>query len=495
MTGAVMIVGASSGAGKSTVSAALCRAWARQHRDVVPFKAQNLSNHAAVTADGGEVGRAQALQARAAGVEVDRRMNPVLLKPAPEARAHLVVLGQEVMGSDARGQGLTAAELRPVVLQALTELRTEHDWVVLEGAGAAAEINLLDRDMVNLPLAAAAGVPAVLVVDIDRGGGFASAYGTIALLPERLRHCLVGLVFNRFRGDPALLDRGIAELALWTGVPVLGVLPHLGEEPMLGVEDSLDLGAAFESSRQCGPAPVRVAVVRLPHLANPSDIDPLVLEPDVVLRWATHPRDLVEADLVILPGSRATAEDLAWLRRQGLAEALRTTSASVLGLCGGYQMLGTWIEDEVESGLGVLEGLGLLDVRTVFAEPKVVQRSAGRGEGRTIAGYEIRWGRPCVGADPWLEVDGEAEGAQSTDRRVRGTSLHGLLDNDDFRAALLSEIAEARGRQYTPTPTAYQDAVEAHLDRLADWLTAHVDLARLTTLASDAVTVGWEPGW
>ncbi|MGB7450337.1 MAG: cobyric acid synthase [Ornithinimicrobium sp.] len=490
-----MVVGASSGAGKSTVSAALCRAWARQQRDVVPFKAQNMSNHAAVTLDGGEVGRAQALQARAAGVDIERRMNPVLLKPAPGSRAHLVVLGEEVSATDAWGYGVKAQDLRPVVLQALAELRTEHDWVVLEGAGGAAEINLLDRDLVNLPLAAAAGVPAVLVVDIDRGGAFASAYGTIALLPERLRDQLVGVVFNRFRGDPSLLDGGIAELSLWTGVPVLGVLPHLGEEPMLGAEDSLDLTSVGQAGAASGQHPLRVAVVALPHLANPSDVDPLVLEPDVMLRWASHPRDLGGADLVILPGSRATVSDLAWLRSRGLAEALRSTSAWVLGLCGGYQMLGTQIEDDLESGQGEIAGLGLLDVCTVFAAPKVVQRSTGSADGHPVEGYQIRWGRPRGGARPWLELDGVAEGARSADGRVHGTSLHGLMDNDEFRATFLARVAEQRDRRFTPAPTAYGDALDAHLDRLADWLSAHVDLGRVSALADQAVTPGWEPGW
>jgi adenosylcobyric acid synthase len=338
-------------------------------------------------------------------------------------------------------------------------------------------------------------VPAVLVVDIDRGGAFASAYGTIALLPERLRERLVGVVFNRFRGDPSLLDAGIAELSLWTGVPVLGVLPHLGEEPMLGAEDSLDLASIGDAGTDHGERPLRVAVVRLPHLANPSDIDPLVLEPDISLRWAGHPRDLAEVDLIILPGSRATVSDLAWLRRRGLDQALSSTPAWVLGLCGGYQMLGTTIEDDMESGQGEIAGLGLLDVRTVFRPPKVVQRSTGTSGGHRVEGYEIRWGRPVGGARPWLELDGVAEGAQNLDGRVRGTSLHGLLDNDAFRAAFLGEVAEERGRQFTPAPTSYDEALEAHLDRLADWLGAHVDLARVSEMAGQAVAVGWEPGW
>jgi adenosylcobyric acid synthase len=507
----LLVVGATSGAGKSTIVSALCRAWSDRGLDVVPFKAQNMSNHAAVTPDGGEIGRAQAMQALAARVETDRRMNPVLLKPAG-GRSHVVVLGDEVASTDAAGYGTVAAGLRATVLDALTGLRREHDWVVAEGAGGAAEINLLDRDLVNLPLAAAAGLPAVLVVDIDRGGAFASAYGTLALLPDRLRATVRGIVLNSFRGDASLLAGGIAELERRTGVPVLGVLPHLGGEPMLGVEDYLDLGATFAepppvpsrrvdaptrpsgSARVGADAPLRVAVVRLPHLANPADLDPLVLEPSVALRWATAPHDLLDADLVVLPGSRATVTDLAWLRSRGLDDAIAAGRTPVLGICAGYQMLGRVIHDDLESGAGTVAGLGLLPVVTTFARPKTVRRS-GRG-------YEIRWGRPVVDAaapdTAWLTGDGdgaEPEGCRSADGRVRGTSRHGLLDDDDVRRELLSEVADRSGRSFTPAPLGFAAARDAHLDRLARWLEAHVDVEHLRALASGAVAPDEAPGW
>lgn len=484
---------------------ALCRSWSDRGLDVVPFKAQNMSNHSAVTPDGGEIGRAQAMQALAARVETDRRMNPVLLKPS-QGRSHVVVLGEEVdphRPVDARGYGAVAASLRDTVLDALTGLRREHAWVVAEGAGGAAEINLLDRDLVNLPLAAAAGLPAVLVADIDRGGAFAAAYGTLALLPDRLRETVRGIVLNRFRGDASLLDDGIAELERRTGVPVLGVLPHLGEERMLAVEDSLDLdapsGAPLAAARGdtvAGP-PLRVAVVRLPHLANPADLDPLVLEPSVALRWATGPHDLADADLVVLPGSRATVADLAWLRERGLADAVVATTAPVLGLCAGYQMLGRVIHDDVESGAGTVPGLGLLPVVTTFARPKTVTRSG--------HGYQIRWGRPVVddgdsgsGDSGWvrLEVDDDGrEGCRSADGRVRGTSVHGLLDDDDVRRSLLREVAARSGRAFAPTPLGFAEAREAHLDRLARWLEAHVDVDALRATAATAAAPGEAPGW
>lgn len=521
-----MVVGTTSGAGKSTLVSALCRALLRRGLDVAPFKAQNMSNHGAVTPDGGEIGRAQAMQALAAGVETDRRMGPVLLKPSGDRTSHLVVMGAESGVEDALGYGERATRLRPVVLDALQSLRREHTVVVLEGAGGAAEINLLDRDLVNLPLAAAAGIPAVLVVDIERGGAFASAFGTWALLPGRLRECLQGIVINRFRGDVSLLEDGLRDLEARTGVPVLGVLPHLGDHLMLGVEDSLDLGAAPPAGPSSPRGPrLRVAVVRLPHLANPSDLDPLVLEPSVDLRWATHPEDLVGVDLVVLPDSQATVPDLAWLSESQLAAALRSLAGGaadgpvILGLGAGYQMLGEVIDDEVESGAGTVAGLGLLPVATTFGTPKVVCRSRGwvrsptraqespaRGSGQVpVEGYEIRFGRSRRhGGEPWLALEDEApgaadgvrlEGCVADDGRVLGTSLHGLFDSDAFRRAFLTEVATARGRTVRLSPTPYAEALHAHLEHLADWVEEHLDVDRVLELAGAAVPVGQEPGW
>lgn len=524
-SGALMVVGTTSGAGKSTLTSALCRALVRRRVDVAPFKAQNMSNHSAVTPDGGEIGRAQAMQALAARVPSDRRMGPVLLKPSGTRTSHVVVLGEEVGVADAVGYGERAARLRPIVLEALQSLRAEHQVVVLEGAGGAAEVNLLERDLVNLPLAAAAGVPAVLVVDIERGGAFAAAYGTWALLPHRLRSHLRGFVVNSFRGDVSLLGPGLRDLEERTGVPVLGVLPHLGDHPMLGVEDSLDLTASLPSvaaSDPASPRPVRVGVVRLPHLANPSDLDPLVLEPDVALRWVTTPGDLNDADLVVVPGSRATVADLSWLRGRGLDRAVGSCVADpagphVLGICAGYQMLGQVIHDDVESVAGTVPGLGLLPVTTTFAAPRVVRRVRGVVDGPAgrpglpVEGYEIRGGRPQpvppspstttgpLSGAAWLrtwEDDGtRPEGFLRADGRVRGTSLHGILDSDPLRHSLIQEIASARGRQFTPSGTPYLHALDQHLDHLADWVEAHLDLPGLLALARTAAPVGQEPGW
>jgi len=501
--GGLLVAGATSGAGKSTVTAGLCRWFRRTGASVAPFKAQNMSNHSAVAVDGGEVGRAQAVQAAAAGVDVEVAMGPILLKPSSETGSHVVVLGREVGRTDAHGWGDQMPALRDVVLRSLESLRTRFDVVVAEGAGGAAEINLLDRDLVNLPLAHAAGLPVLLVVDIERGGAFAAAHGTIDLLPPHLRATIGGIAFNRFRGDPSLLDAGIAELEARTGVPVLGVLPHLGPDPLLGGEDSLDVVAPGSGS---GREPVRVVAVRLPHLANPSDLDPLLGEADVSLRWATGPGDLHGADLVVVPGSRASVADLDWLRRTGTADAIRSAHADgavVLGICAGQQVLGRRIVDDVESGAGEVAGLRLLDVETTFAPDKVVARRTGTaspfGRSSAVAGYQIHLGR-AVGDRPWLQLDrgdggGEDEGSRSADGRVLGTSLHGLLDADDLRAALLGEVADRRGRTFRHSPVPFADRLEAQHDRLACWLDRHLDVDRVRELAATAAAPGTGPGW
>jgi adenosylcobyric acid synthase len=496
--GALLVCGATSGAGKSTVAAALCRLLARDGAAVAPFKAQNMSNHSAVTADGGEVGRAQAMQAAAAGIDVETVMNPILLKPSSERGSHVVVCGREVGATDAVGWGQRTESLRPVVLAALESLRERFDVVVAEGAGGAAEINLLGRDLVNLPLAHAAGMRALLVVDIEPGGAFAAAHGTIDLLPPALRPTVGAIVFNRFRGDPSLLGPGIDELRARSGVPVIGVLPHLGGDGLLGVEDSLDVGR--DQPAVGSTEPLRVAVVRLPRLANPSDLDPLAVEPDVELRWVTGPGQIADADLVVLPGSRATVADLRWLRETGLADALAQTDADVIGICAGLQMLGRRIVDTVESGAGAVDGLGLLPTETTFTTPKVVRRRRGTVGGQPVAGYQIHLGRVAAAGDGWLQLDDDhggagPDGAVGRSGRVRGTTLHGLFDADGARAAILTDIAERRGRRFRPAPVPFAERLATQHDRLADWLADHVDIPAVTDLVGQAAAPGTGPGW
>lgn len=513
--GGLLVVGATSGAGKSTVVAGLCRSFARRGASVAPFKAQNMSNHAAVSVDGGEVGRAQAMQAAAAGSDLETAMNPVLLKPTTDGRSHVVVRGAEVEPTDAAGWGTRTETLRDVVLDDLRSLRRRFDVVVAEGAGGAAEINLLDRDLVNLPLAAAAGLDAVLVVDIERGGAFAAAHGTVDLLPRTLRDRVAGIVFNRFRGDATLLDPGITALVDRLDVPYLGTLPHLGTEPMLGVEDSLDLDAGAghpadgRHDRHRDHRPVRVGVVRLPHLANPSDIDPLVVEDDVAVRWVTHPGGCEDLDLLVVPGSRATVADLHWLTEVGLARAIvdgaRADRFDVLGICAGAQMLGRRIHDAVEgTSATTVDGLGLLDATTTFARPKVVRRRSGRvvggpGVGTAVSGYQLHFGRfeaDRSSPGPLLEFDdGKGDGAVSPDGRVQATSLHGILDGDGFRAALLGDVAERRGRRHVPATVPFADRLDAQHERLADWVDAHLDTAALDGIVRRAAPWDALPGW
>lgn len=442
------------------------------------------------------MGRAQAMQAAAAGVELEAEMNPILLKPSSERGSHVVVLGREQGTTDAAGWGDRVAELRPVVLDAVDSLRRRFDVVVAEGAGGAAEINLLERDLVNLPLAHATGMRSLLVVDIELGGAFAAAHGTVDLLPDHLAATIGGIVFNRFRGDPSLLRPGIDLLERRTGVPVLGVLSHLGPIPY-GLEDSLDIGDGHPATRSTDP--LRVMVVRLPHLANPSDIDPLVAEPDVEVGWATRPSQLRGADLVVLPGSRATVHDLAWLRATGLADALSATDADVIGICAGLQMLGRRIEDHVESGSGPVDGLGLLPVETSFEEPKVVRRRAGSVEGRTVAGYQIHLGRTTMDGSPWIDFDDEhgthGDGGVDTTGRIRGTTLHGLFDADGFRAALLADLARRRRRDVQPSGMPFASCLTAQHDRLADWLEQDLDVDAVLALAGQAAAAGSGPGW
>jgi adenosylcobyric acid synthase len=465
-----MVCGTASDVGKSVLVAGLCRVLHRQGVAVAPFKAQNMSLNAAVTAAGAEIGRAQALQAVAAGIEPEAVMNPILLKPTGERTSQVVVLGRPVAELDARAYHERKAELWDVVLDSLAELRRRFDVVVLEGAGGAAEINLLDRDLVNLPLALRAGVPAVVVGDIDRGGVFASLYGTVALLPPELAACVRGFVVNKLRGDPALLGDATAELERRCGVPTLGVVPHL-PGITIDAEDSL----ALDRQPPVRPgAEVDVAVVRFPRIANFTDLDPLVHEPAVQVRFVTSAGDLGRPDLVVLPGSKNTVEDLRWLRGSGLVAAIEASGARVLGVCGGYQMLGRRIVDEVESGAGTVEGLGWLDVETTFHPDKVTARRRGTALGQDVTGYEIHHGR-VQGGTPWLELDGEPEGA-TDGRRVWGTSLHGLFEADGFRAGFLGIAASS----------SFAAAREAQLDAVADHLEVHLDLAAVERLIASA---------
>ncbi|MEV5893372.1 cobyric acid synthase [Nonomuraea fuscirosea] len=474
--GALLVAGTTSDAGKSVVTAGICRWLARQGVRVAPFKAQNMSLNSYVTADGAEIGRAQAAQARAAGLEPVADMNPVLLKPGSDRRSQVVLMGRPVADVDAMEYGALKDLLRTTALEALTRLREQYDVVVCEGAGSPAEINLRRADIANMGLARAADLPVLVVGDIDRGGVFAAFYGTVGLLDAADQALVSGFVVNKFRGAKELLQPGLDMIGRLTGREVYGVLPWL-DGPWLDVEDSLALDGRQVAARPpYGKQTLRVAVVRLPRISNFTDVDALAAEPGVLVRFVRDPAELDDADLVVLPGSRATVDDLTWLRERGLAAALRERGGPVLGICGGFQMLGREIVDEVESGAGLVEGLGLLPVRITFERDKRLARPEGQAYGERVRGYEIHHGVATVeGGEPFL--DGCRQG------NVWGTTWHGALENDGFRRAFLTDVAARAGRDFVPDPgTDFAALREERLDALGDLVEQHLDTGALLHL-------------
>jgi adenosylcobyric acid synthase len=485
--GALLVAGTTSDAGKSVVTAGLCRWLARQGISVAPFKAQNMALNSAVTVNGAEIGRAQAMQAAAAGIEPEAVMNPVLLKPGSDTHSQVVLLGRPIAEVGALEYRDLKPRLETAVQASLAELRERFDVVVCEGAGSPAEINLRDRDITNMGLARGANMPVVVVGDIDRGGVFAALYGTLAVLEPDDQRLIAGFVVNKFRGDMRLLTPGLSMLRAMTGRPTLGVLPWQ-RDLWLDAEDSLDLDSRPRASLPpLGPETLRIAVVRLPRMSNVTDVDPLAAEPGVVVTLVTEPAQLDHADLVILPGTRATVSDLAWLRSAGLADAIVARAGSgrpVLGLCGGYQMLARSIDDEVESRAGVVDGLGLLPVRVRFTAEKKLARPTGTALGERVHGYEIHHGVVTVDAGSAF-LEGCELGA------VRGTAWHGIFDNDGFRRAFLRDLAARTGRDFVPAEDVSFTAVrERRYDLLAELIDKHLD----TGAVLDLIEHGAPPG-
>jgi adenosylcobyric acid synthase len=484
MTG-LLVCGTTSDAGKSLVTAGICRWLARQGFRVAPFKAQNMSNNSMVCPDGAEIGRAQWLQARAAGVTPEAAMNPVLLKPGSDRRSHVVVLGRPHGTLEAGEFATGRAGLARIAFDTLAELRTRFDIVVCEGAGSPAEINLRAGDYVNLGLAREAGLPVVVVGDIDRGGVFAAMYGTLALLDAEDQAVIAGWIVNKFRGDLSLLRPGLVTLAELTKRPVLGVIPWL-DRVWIDSEDALAF-AGWRHEAAAGGRALRVAAIRLPRASNATDLDALAAEPGVTVTLTADPDVVADADVVVLPGSRATVDDLRWLHDRGLAAAVvaRARAARpVLGICGGHQMLATMIDDDVESRAGQVPGLDLLPATVSFAQHKSLRTPLGSWRTHPVHAYEIHHGRVTLtatdpragGAEPFL--DGWRLGT------VWGTTWHGAFENDDFRRAWLAEAAHQAGIPWTPTPGAPTFATlrEAMLDRLADAITDHLDTDALLGL-------------
>jgi adenosylcobyric acid synthase len=485
-SGSLLVLGTSSGAGKSTVVTGLCRWLARQGVSVAPFKAQNMSLNSFVTRDGGEMGRAQVIQAQAAGVEPDVLMNPVLLKPGSDSKSQLIVGGQPVGDLDAATSWHHKRELLDVVVAAHAELRRRYDVVICEGAGSPAEINLRRSDIANLGFARAAGVSAVLLGDIDRGGLFASLVGTLAVLEPADQQLIRGFLVNKFRGDGALLQPGIDQLFELTGRPTWGVLPfRRGLE--LDAEDATDFTSWLEAAAPHGPDVLSIGVIALPRASNLTDFDPLVDEPGVTIRPLYRPEEMRGCDLVVIPGTRATVKDLAWLRERGFGDALRARAdrdESILGVCGGYQMLGTLIRDTVESAEGSVDGLSLLPVKTTFQIEKVLaQVEATLADGSTMHGYEIHHGCVVVEGEPFFADEGCAE------RGVAGTLWHGLFENDQWRRSYLSQIAQRANKSFVAdTERTFASRREARLDTLADLVDEFLDTNALVALLSEERT-------
>ena len=517
MSGRVLMVqGTASHVGKSVLVSALCRMFRQDGFRVAPFKAQNMSNNSYVTRDGGEIGRAQAVQADAAGVEARVEMNPVLLKPEADHISQVVLLGRPMLSARTRDYFGLKAQLWESVHTSLDTLRNEYDIVVIEGAGSPAEINLKASEIVNMRVARYANAPVLLCGDIDRGGVFASLVGTLELLEPEERDIVKGLVINKFRGDPSLLEDGLTWLEERTGKPVIGLVHHF-RDIHIPEEDSvaLDLPVYREDN-----AVLDVAVVQVPHISNFDDFDPLDRENGVSLRYVESVAALGRPDLVILPGSKTTIPDLMWMERQGLTHAIKSLhreGAAVIGICGGYQMLGDKLYDPegVESSQPEMDGLGLLPLTTTFAGTKETHRIRGEvlestgllagAGGTSISGYEIHMGRttPTGGGAPGtgslaapFRIDDRSDvavteataldGVMDPSGRVLGTYIHGLFQNGGLRQAVLRELARRKG---VSLPGSAQDmSIDGEYDKLADWVRAslRMDLVyQMTGLEQD----------
>src|SRR5215471_12418286 len=494
---ALMILGTASHVGKSILTAGLGRIFADEGYRVAPFKAQNMSLNSAATPDGGEIGRAQALQAEACRVIPRVEMNPVLLKPSTDTGAQVILLGKvwgQITAWDYHTQRVE--QLFPAVVDAYKRLAREHDVILLEGAGSPAEINLREHDIVNMRMAHAADAACLLVGDIDRGGVFASLLGTLELLGPEDRARIRGFLINKFRGDQSLLRPGLSAMESRLGMPCVGVVSHL---PDLGLDEEdgvalADLATAKRRWSNCGTGPerpLRIGVIALPHMANFTDFDALAMEPSVALAFLDRPDDTAEADILVLPGTKQTLDDLAWLRHCGLADRVLLHAGAVIGICGGFQMLGLSIDDPagVESAgeARITPGLGMLPIRTVMRKRKTVRRATGQTRvwpTQPFRGYEIHMGETTYepGAESFGHIvrDGEdapvSDGAVHCGGRVWGSYVHGLFDDDAFRHAFLAAARKARGLEPAERYVCATAEREARIDRWADHLRASLNL-------------------
>ncbi len=500
MAGKVLMVqGTASHVGKSVLVAALCRIFRQDGFRVAPFKAQNMSNNSYVTRDGGEIGRAQAVQAEAAGVEATVQMNPVLLKPEADHISQVVLMGRPLLSARTRDYFGLKSQLWDSVTASLDSLREDYDLVIAEGAGSPAEINLKATEIVNMRVALYANAPVLLCGDIDRGGVFAALVGTLELLEPHERAIVKGFVINKFRGDINLLTDGLTWLEERTGIPVVGVVHHY-RDIHIPEEDSVALDLATSITTATSAPVLDIAVVQIPHISNFDDFDLLAREPGVSLRYVESADRLGKPDMVILPGTKTTIPDLGWMNRQGITEAVRRLhrdGAAVVGICGGFQMLGTKVydPDQIESSETEMDGLGLLPITTVFAGSKETHRINGRVEmdagllagamGAEITGYEIHMGRTTGDrvqapfkitdrSDVSVTAETSQEGLLDPSGRVLGTYIHGLFHNGGVRRAVLQNLASAKG--VTLPPSAQDATIDGEYDKLADWVRSALNM-------------------
>ena len=509
MTKAIMIQGTGSGAGKSLITAALCRIFSDQGINVAPFKSQNMALNSAITAEGGEIGRAQALQARAARLEPTNDMNPILLKVSGESGSQVIIHGKVHATMKAREYYAFRDEAWKFVAESYKRLSQKHDLIVIEGAGSPAEINLMDVDIVNMTMAKHAKAPVLLVGDIDKGGVFASLFGTVKLLGRDSRY-IKGFVINKFRGDRAILDPGLDMIHERTGKPVIGVLPYIHD---MGLPEEDGLALAKRSgvrSQESGARTIRVVVVRLKYISNFTDFDPFALEPGVEVVYSENPAEIENADLVIIPGSKNTVTDLLLLKEKHLDHSIKKAyekGAQVIGICGGYQMLGRRINDPhgAESHNKSVDGIGLLNIETLFAKEKttcrveaeVLKGFRGQGPGSSmdqgaLKGYEIHMGT-STGDIGLFRVTRVSQSAMVTDHDVRnpkseivldgsknkncwGTYIHGIFDNDSFRQGIINQVRTAKGLSPFNSQVSYGESQEQALDRLAAMVRDNLDM-------------------
>lgn len=479
----IMVQGTMSGAGKSLLCAALCRIFKQDGYNVAPFKSQNMALNSYVTRNGMEMGRAQVMQAEAAGIEPDVRMNPVLLKPSSDIGSQVIVLGE------VRGQ-MTATEyyeyknsLMPEVMKAYNELAEENDIIVIEGAGSPAEINLRENDIVNMGMAEAAGAPVLLAGDIDRGGVFAQLYGTVKLLTEDEQKRIAGLIVNKFRGDIDILAPGLKMVEEKTGIPVLGVIPYIRVD--IDDEDSL----APRLSAKSEVKPLDIAIIRIPRMSNFTDFAPLEAHEVIGARYVQSAEELHNPDMVIIPGTKSTMDDLLWMRQNGIESAIQKLASSgtpVLGVCGGYQMMGEKLQDphHIEGDLEEMHGMGLLPTETTFTQIKTRTRftadvKAKDFEGAKLDGYEIHMGESIVKGDPFLTLENGKDDGCACGTNF-GTYLHGLFDTGELTEKLVKYLCDRKGIKYSEAaPISHSAYVEKQYDILADGVRAAMDFDKI----------------